>query len=133
MKEVLVCFWQKMNMGAQVLSELFGRNKEDQRLPLAQRKGRIRKVFLLLILVAWGFFKRFLTVYLLVLLPVSLPRAMPEQHRIDHFICLLWCVQFLAGIGAPLGARHRSEPISLRTEIFWERIKDLIQRLRTVI
>ena len=126
MKEVLLCFIQKMNMGAGILSELFHREKTHYDLSRHPRKKKLWAICWMLFLAVWEGVKRFAVIYLLVLLPVSLPRTMVESYRIENFLCLLWFIQFLGGAAAPLGSRHREETATLRAQVFWERAKDIV-------
>ena len=124
MEEVLRCFQTKMYRGADTLADLFRFPRSRGKKPVDPVSHRFWCAMWVTAVTVWECFKRFALIYVLVLLPVAIRREMPESGRILVVIGLLFFVQFLGGVAAPLGVLRKEPGATLRSQIFWERLLD---------
>ncbi len=125
MKDIIHCFVKRMNLGASSISAAF-ENNIPKGATVARDHTRLLGVLWLLFMAVWELLKRGLVLFVLVLVPISMMQNIGEVERIGRFFTLLVCVQFIGGVCSPLGRRHNEPPIPLISQVFWERLKDLV-------
>ena len=125
MRDIVLCFIGKMNLGASTISSVFKRDVPKGAVEAHDHTVPLGILWIVLIFI-WEFIKRAAVIFALVVIPVSLHMNISETHRVGIFFTLLFFIQFIAGACSPLGRRHNEPPIPIISQIFWERMKDVL-------